>query len=224
MTDRPDPSRDDALAAALSDCHRRRARGEAPRVDDYGRRLGDSHSDFREIVAAEAALDGAMAAPPADPLPRTFDGYTLLREIGRGAAGAVYEALDRRLGRKVAIKILRTGFDTDPSAVERFRREARVCAHLRHDHIVPIFEAGEAEGRHFYAMDLVPGESLAALVKAKRAPDAKALCAGLAGVADALHALYGAGIVHRDVKPSNVLVRPDGRMVLVDFGLARSAE
>ena len=224
MTDRPDVARDEAIAAALEDFHRRKALGEAPQVDDYAGSLGASHAEFREIVATEERLDFAMTPPPLEPLPRTFDGYTLLRELGRGAAGVVYEALDRRLGRKVALKILRTGFDTDSTARERFRREAKECAHVRHDNIVPIFEAGEAEGRPFYAMDVVPGEPLSALIKAQRVPEPKALCAGLAGIANALEALHAAGIVHRDVKPQNVMVRPDGRMVLADFGLARSAD
>ena len=223
MTDTP-PDREEALADALEDMHRRRARGEDAIPDDYRGRLGDSHEDFMKIVAAETRLDGTLAPAPAEALPRPFAGFTLLREIGRGASGVVYEAVDRRLGRTVALKILRTGVDTDSTALERFRREAKACAHVRHDHIVAIHEAGETDGRPWYSMDLVPGEPLSSAVRGGERLDPKLLAAGVAGVADGLHALHAAGIVHRDVKPQNLIVRPDGQMILADFGLARSAQ
>jgi hypothetical protein len=220
----PETDRDAILADALEDFHRRRARGEVPRAEDYRRRLGDSHPEFQAILEAETLIDAALAPPTSDPLPRPFGAYTLLRELGRGAAGVVYEAVHRDLGRTVALKVLRTGFDTDRTALERFRREARACAHVRHPHIVAIYEVGDVDGRPFYAMDYVAGETLAARAKRGPAQDPLALCRSLAGIADALQALHDAKIVHRDVKPSNVMVRPDGSMMLADFGLARSAE
>jgi hypothetical protein len=172
----------------------------------------------------DAAPGSAGVAPrEGERLPRPFGPYTLLREIGRGAMGVVYEALQRDLGRSVALKVLRTGFDTGSDALERFRREARACAQVRHDHIVQVYEAGEAEGRPYYAMDLLPGRTLAEAIAAKEVPAAPDLLRALAEVADALEALHRAGVFHRDVKPSNILVRPDGRMVLADFGLARTA-
>jgi serine/threonine-protein kinase len=224
MSERIESRRDTDLADALEDFHRRRGRGELPRIEDYRGRLGDSHSEFQAMVEAESALDDVLAPAVADALPRTFGPYTLLRELGRGAAGVVYEAVHRDLGRSVALKVLRTGFDTDATAMERFRREARACAHVRHDRIVAIYEFGELEDRPYYAMDLVPGETLAQRIRSKRLPSPEDLCTGLAGIADALEALHHAGIVHRDVKPSNVIVRPDGSMMLADFGLARSAD
>src|SRR5436190_10046180 len=137
------PNTDDAVADALLDYHRRRALGEEPDVFEYRDRLGESHSDFLDVLETEAVLDQVLEPPPADPLPRVFGAYTLLRELGRGAVGVVYEAVHRDLGRRAALKVLKTGFDTDVEARERFRRETRACASVRHDHIVEIFEAGE---------------------------------------------------------------------------------
>ena len=162
-------------------------------------------------------------AAPAEIFPRPFGAYTLLRELGGGAMGVVYEAMHRDLGRKVALKVLRTGFDTEPLALERFRREARACAQIRHPNIVEIYEAGQAEGRPFYAMPILTGKSLAELVKERAVPEPRELCRGMAGIADALDTLHSAGIVHRDVKPANIMVSPDGKMILADFGLARTA-
>src|SRR5438477_2790937 len=128
MSDRPPPDRDAAIADALEDLHRRRGRGESPRLDDYRKTLGDSHAEFTDIVEAEEVLDQVLNPRSAgESLPRPFGPYTLLRELGRGAAGVVYEAIHRDLGRTVALKVLKTGFDTDATARERFRREARNC-------------------------------------------------------------------------------------------------
>jgi len=218
-----DPPSDAPIAAALEDFHGRKALGERPRVEDYAARLCDAYAEFAALVATEAELDRVIA-PPVDPLPRPFGDYTLVRELGRGGVGIVYEAVDRKLGRTVAIKVLRASFASEEAALARFRREASACARVRHDHIVSIFEAGEVDGSLFYAMDLVPGESLAAKIERDGHVEPKALCRGLASIANALAALHAAGIVHRDVKPQNVMVRPDGRMVLADFGLARTAE
>jgi predicted Ser/Thr protein kinase len=162
--------------------------------------------------------------PPRGPsLPRPFGEYTLIRELGRGAMGVVFEAVHRSLGRKVALKVLRTGFDTDDVARQRFKREARSCAQVRHDHIVEVYDAGEVEGQPFYSMALLEGRSLHDVARSADAPSPRELAAGIADIADALDALHRAGIVHRDVKPSNIMVAPGGPMVLADFGLARAS-
>jgi serine/threonine protein kinase len=218
-----DDGRADGVAGAIEDYHRRRALGEAVEPEAYRRTLGDRHEEFLAILRQSRRIDEASSAPASEALPRTFGPYTLLRELGRGAAGVVYEAVHRDLGRRAALKVLRTGFDSEPTALERFRREARACSQIRHDHVVEIYEMGEAEGRPYYAMELVPGIPLSDAIGAGSVPAPRALFAAVAGIADALDALHRAGVVHRDVKPSNVMVRPDGRMVLADFGLARTA-
>src|SRR5688572_9278863 len=142
-----DDDRADGVAGAIEDYHRRRALGEAVEPDSYRPSLGDRHEEFLAILRQSRRIDEASAAPPSETLPRTFGPYTLLRELGRGAAGVVYEAVHRDLGRRAALKVLRTGFDSEPTALERFRREARACSQIRHDHVVEIYEMGEAEGR-----------------------------------------------------------------------------
>ena len=212
------------LAQCLEDYHRRRALREPVSAEDYRERLGDLYDEFVDLLSARSTLDGVPPEDAADKtFPRTFGDYVLLRELGGGAMGVVYEAVHRELGRKAALKVLRAGLDADPLARERFQLEARTCAHLRHENIVEIYEVGTAEGRPFYAMPILTGENLAELIRARRVPSPVDLCRGLAGIADALDALNGAGIVHRDVKPANIMVDPDGRMVLADFGLARTA-
>ncbi|MHC4849096.1 MAG: serine/threonine-protein kinase [Planctomycetota bacterium] len=206
------------LADYLEDYHRRRALGEAPEPEDYRETAGELYGDFARIVEAEQMLDEVLAEPVEMEFPMPFGDYTLLSELGRGAVGVVYEAVDRRLGRTVALKILKSGFDTQPTAIERFRREAKACAQVRHDQIVEIYEAGEVEGRHFYAMAVLRGATLGEC----ELPEPRKFAESAAGIADALDALHQRGIVHRDVKPRNLVVEPSGRMVLADFGIART--
>jgi serine/threonine protein kinase len=206
------------LADYLEDYHRRRALGEAPEPEDYRETAGELYRDFARIVEAEQMLDEVLAEPVEMEFPMPFGDYTLLSELGRGAVGVVYEAVDRRLGRTVALKILKSGFDTQPTAIERFRREAKACAQVRHDQIVEIYEAGEVDGRHFYAMAVLRGETLGEC----ELPEPRKLAESAAGIADALDMLHQRGIVHRDVKPRNLVVEPSGRMVLADFGIART--
>jgi predicted Ser/Thr protein kinase len=206
------------LSELLEDYHRRRVLGEAPKPEDYRETAGEQFSHFARIVEAEQMLDDVLADPVEVEFPMPFGDYTLLSELGRGAVGVVYEAMDRRLGRTVALKILKSGFDTQPSTIRRFQREAKACAQVRHDHIVEIYEAGEVDGRHFYAMAILEGKTLGEA----ELPEPRALAESAAGLADALHALHERGIVHRDVKPRNIVVQPSGRMVLADFGIART--
>ena len=122
----------------------------------------------------------------------------------------------------MAVKVLRTGFDTSPEAIERFRREAVACAQVRHDNIVEVYESGDVDGRPFYAMALLRGRSLSRLIRSGPMPTPQETCRRLADVADALHTLHEHGIIHRDIKPSNIMIEESGRMVLADFGLART--
>jgi serine/threonine protein kinase len=224
MTDARRDRCEHEIATALAEVQVRRTRGESPDALAFRERLGASHAEFMEILEVESMLDDLIEPPLPERLPRDFGAYKLIRQLGKGAIGVVYEAVHRTLHRKAAVKVLRSGFDSDPQARERFRREAYATAQVRHDHVVEIFEAGEVDGSPFYAMSLVDGRSLASLVKARQAPPVRDLCRELAGIADALDALHRAGIVHRDVKPSNIMVRPDGRMILADFGLARAED
>jgi predicted Ser/Thr protein kinase len=211
---------EELLAKLLEDYVARRQRGERPSADDYRLPAGAAFESFAGLIEAESSFDVALKEEEGD-LPRAFGAYTLLRELGRGATGIVYEAT--RGGQTFALKVLRQGFDESPEALARFRREAEACARIRHEHVVEIHEAGEAEGRPFYAMTFLDGRSLSALARSGALPEPKELARRMAKVADALHAIHKAGVVHRDVKPGNIMADSGGRMVLADFGLAKSA-
>jgi hypothetical protein len=133
--------------------------------------------------------------------------------------GVVYAARDDRLGRQVALKFVHPDFSREPRALERFRREARAASALNHPHICTVFDLDEHAGQPFLVLELVEGQSLAEVARRGCAPaEAARLGAQLAG---ALAAAHQAGVVHRDLKPGNVMVRPDGQAKLLDFGLAR---
>ncbi|MCH7735745.1 MAG: serine/threonine protein kinase, partial [Chloroflexi bacterium] len=146
--------------------------------------------------------------------------YRILEEIASGTQGAVYRALDPDTGRLVAIKILHANLTLDRLYLERFHREASLAASIDHPNVVRIYDVGEADGRHYIAMEFLP-ENLARLIESGRLPVENA--ASLAAqIADGLGAVHEVGIVHRDVKPQNVLITPDGVAKVTDFGIARA--
>jgi serine/threonine-protein kinase len=152
-----------------------------------------------------------------------FGSYEILSLLGVGGMGEVYRALDGRLQREVAVKVLPDALHADPERRSRFEREARTASNLNHPNILTIFEIGDVEGTHFMAAELVAGETLG--MRLKRGPlpldGAMELAAQIAaGVA----AAHDVGIVHRDLKPDNVMIRPDGLVKVLDFGLARPIE
>jgi eukaryotic-like serine/threonine-protein kinase len=149
--------------------------------------------------------------------------YRVDGEIGRGGMGVVHRAVDTRLGRAVAIKLLPADEALDPERRRRFVQEARAASALNHPHIVTIYEIDEHEGTTFIAMELVDGTPLDRLIAGGPLPAATALEYG-AQIASALAAAHGAGIIHRDIKPANVMITADGRAKVLDFGLAKLAE
>ena len=171
---------------------------------------------------AEASGRSPSTTPPVRALldrGRTIGRYTLLRELGSGGMGVVVLAYDEVLDRRVAIKVLHA-HGTEHGA-ERMRREAQALARLSHPNVVQIYEVGAHEGHDFLVMEFVPGNSMREWLKAPRAwRDVVPL---LRQVAEGLRAAHGAGLVHRDLKPDNVLIGTDGRARVVDFGLARGA-
>ncbi|MFG2286768.1 serine/threonine-protein kinase [Streptomyces sp. NPDC048595] len=156
-------------------------------------------------------------------------GYQLQDEIGRGGMGVVYRAQDLRLGRIVAIKLLAPERARDDTFRKRFERESQVAASLEHPHIVPVFDAGEAEGLLYIAMRYVEGLDLAALLDRDGPLPMETACRITLQVASALDAAHAHGLVHRDVKPGNILIAPGTdydspeHAYLTDFGLTKRA-
>ncbi|MCO5171754.1 MAG: protein kinase [Planctomycetes bacterium] len=160
---------------------------------------------------------GEAAAPPRR---RTIGGHELLCELGRGGMGRVYRARDLRLGREVALKTLLV-FDADPETLARFEVEARAAARVQHPGVVAVHGAGVDDGVPWLAMQLVEGESLKARL-AREGPLEPTHAAGVAeALARALGAAHAVGVLHRDLKPHNVLLAEDGAPLLTDFGLAK---
>src|SRR6266536_1185901 len=159
-----------------------------------------------------------------DPLTGTlFDGrYKILKKIGAGGMADVYCAEDQELGRQVAIKILNDRHAGDEQFVERFRREAQNAAGLNHPNIVSIYDRGEAEGTYYIAMEFLDGRTLKELL-VKNGPTPIPIAIDYARqILGALAFAHRNGIVHRDIKPHNIVVGTDGRLKVTDFGIARS--
>jgi serine/threonine protein kinase len=154
---------------------------------------------------------------------RTIAHYTVLEKLGEGGMGVVYKARDIQLQRLVAIKVLSTGNLADSDRKRRLVQEARAASSLNHPNIVTVHEISAVDGLDFIAMEYVKGRPLAELIPATRLTLGVALSYAIQ-IADALAAAHAAGIVHRDVKPANVIVTADGVVKLLDFGLAKLAE
>lgn len=150
--------------------------------------------------------------------------YQLQSRIAIGGMGEVWRARDEVLGRIVAIKILKEEYAGDPSFLERFRAEARHTALLNHNGIANVFDYGEAEGSAYLVMELVPGEPLSAILERERVLSPDRTLSIIAQTARALAVAHGQGLVHRDVKPGNLLITPDHRVKVTDFGIARLAD
>ncbi|NNN01659.1 MAG: Stk1 family PASTA domain-containing Ser/Thr kinase [Acidimicrobiaceae bacterium] len=155
--------------------------------------------------------------------PRLYSNrYQVTHLIARGGMALVYQAQDVLLNRSVALKILYPELSSDPLFVERFRREAQAAAKLSHPNIVPVFDWGEDEGTYFIVMELIDGTSLADVLRGSRTLTASRSAQLVAQVASALGYAHRNGVVHRDVKPGNILITSDGQVKVTDFGIAQA--
>ena len=150
--------------------------------------------------------------------------YELDSRIAIGGMGEVWEATDHVIGRTVAIKILKDEYMGDPGFLERSRAEARHAALVNHEGIASVFDYGEENGSAFLVMELVPGEALSTILEREGSLSTDKTLDIVAQTAAALQAAHAAGLVHRDIKPGNLLITPDGRVKITDFGIARIAD
>ena len=290
-----DPSSEpDLLDRLAHEFAERCRRGEQPALTEYADRHPALAADIRELFPALAEMEALGSSGGSGPAvlvaeaPTRLGEYRILREVGRGGMGVVYEAIQESLGRHVALKVLPARAGNRGNALERFKREARAAANLHHTNIVPVFGVGEADGVHYYAMQFIAGQGLDAVLDELRrlrdkspAPNADlktvtlanylvsgqfpspaaepvvpanpmaATRSGPAGsgstvlsgssdlargpdhryfrtvarlgaqVADALAYAHSQGVLHRDVKPSNLLLDAHGTLWVTDFGLAK---
>ncbi len=212
LSELPEPARVRELASIADEEVRREV---ASLLSHAG--PGDVVADAIGAMAAELPVSGR------DLTGRTLGPYRVRALIERGGMGEVYEAEDSRLGRRVALKLLPEFDGRDSGRVRRFQLEARAASALNHPNIVTIFDVGQAEGVFYIATELVVGKTLRQLMAQGPAPLKDVVAIGLQA-AGALAAAHHAGIVHRDVKPENIMIRPDGYIKVLDFGLAKLRE
>jgi WD40 repeat protein len=255
----PDQPREE-IELLMEEYLERRRLGERPTIAEYVEKHPALAAEIIDLFPALVVLENADAwdanataslgqAASGQPLERLGD-YRIVREIGRGGMGIVYEAVQESLNRSVALKVLPDRLSTDPNRLQRFRREARSAARLHHTAIVPVFDVGSCDGIHYFAMQYIVGHSLnEVLVDIKRirtdqskAPSGSTISVGLTGgsgstssdgvyhrsvarigqqIAEALAYAHSQKILHRDIKPSNIILDKDGAAWVTDFGLAK---
>jgi tetratricopeptide (TPR) repeat protein/predicted Ser/Thr protein kinase len=196
-------------------------RGESPTVEEYvaaNPELTDVLRNVLPLVRASHSTD--PSAPDPSRMPERLGEFCIVRELGRGGMGVVYEAMQEPLGRRVALKVLPAAVQLQPHYLERFRREAQAAARLHHTNIVPIYSVGEATGIHFIVMQFIDGTGLDQAHSLQRGTIRDVARIGLE-VAEALAHAHAAGVLHRDIKPSNLLLDTGGAVWVTDFGLAK---
>src|SRR5205809_288093 len=215
--ERPLSERDGFISEACADD--RELRSEVESLISSHDQAGDSI----EAMAAEAATEILGDEQPGPILGKHISHYEVLSRIGRGGMGEVFLDHDTSLGRKVALKLLRSDFTRNEERLRRFRQEARAASALNHPNILTIYEIGHDGSLHFMATEYVEGETLRQHLSRARLTVGQTLDVAVQ-VASAVAAAHQAGIIHRDIKPENTMVRTDGNVKVLDFGLAKLAQ
>lgn len=192
---------------------------EKQQLVDY---LGGSGGRSVRFDGVGATMPMAMAGAALDVGSLLGDRYRITQVLGAGGMGMVYKALDQALGEPVAVKTLRPDFlHTDPTAVDRFKSEIRLARKISHRNVVRTHDLGEAEGMLFITMELVEGRTLKDLIHSRGRLPAQAVLPIAKQLCRALEVAHEAGVIHRDIKPQNLVVEPDGVLKVMDFGIAR---
>jgi predicted Ser/Thr protein kinase len=236
------PSVDPRVEELLSEYSRRVAAGEPispsdlisqnPAVADALRLHFQAAKDTGESDAAGASgtqyvrITTQSTIPPrkpgvAQPLPERFGRYRIVRSLGSGAMGDVYLADDTQLDRPVALKIPRFSDEQDDELIERFYREARAAATVRHPNLCPVYDAGEIDGIHYLSMAFIEGRPLCDLLSVKKRLAPREAATLIAKLAKALNAAHNSGVIHRDLKPANIMIDAHDEPIIMDFGLSR---
>ena len=234
QVDGPDSEDQEELAEAISLLTERLQHGESIELSDAISRYPEFKNELTElwplVMLTEMASENSTPTDGENPakeselseshLPTTFGDFELMEEIGRGGMGVVYRARQKSLGREVALKLIlldHLASDTDRA---RFYAEARAAARLEHPHIVPVYDLGEVQARPYISMKLIEGTTLAARLQEgpMRGKEAAEL---LIPLCQAVQYAHQQSVLHRDVKPSNILIDPEGQAFLTDFGLAK---
>jgi tRNA A-37 threonylcarbamoyl transferase component Bud32/tetratricopeptide (TPR) repeat protein len=215
------------------DFARRIRSGDAPTIDEYARRNPDYADAILELFPTLELIERSKTKRLRDEPPsfETLGDYRVIRELGRGGMGIVYEAFQQNIGRKVALKVLFRHTLSDPRRLRAFRREAKAAGRLHHTNIVPIFDVDEHEGVPFYVMQYIEGRSLRELIADARkrrdkgeplAADRWKFAARIGKqVAEAIQYAHDHRIIHRDIKPANLLLDRHGVVWVTDFGVAK---
>ncbi|MDX2035247.1 MAG: serine/threonine-protein kinase [Isosphaeraceae bacterium] len=226
-----DPTDRDPLDLIAEEFAARCRLGEKPTVEEYLERYPECAEELRVLLPTVGFLErgrSERARPKSGEFPAfgRLGEFRILREVGRGGMGIVYEAVQESLGRRVAVKVLPRPLASDERARERFLREARAIARLEHPNIVTIHGVSEADGVHFYVMELIDGLGLDQPRVHPKDPGERSKWVADLGcqAAEALAAAHREGILHRDVKPANLILGKDGKLRLADFGLAKLAD
>ena len=176
-----------------------------------------------------APLDKTVLKPPDDPLLTAIrqafrERYEVEALLGRGGMGSVYKARERSLDRHVALKVVPEERNHDLTFVERFRREAKIAARLRHPRIVSVHEVGALGGFHYFSMDYIEGSTLRSVVQRRQSLPVEDTVSIVSEICRAVAHAHGRGVIHRDLKPENVMIDGEGDVFVMDFGLARATE
>src|SRR5947207_1073970 len=195
---------------------------------------GESSSSDAATIADPSPLPGSTPAKIQTEIhssstifaPGTLLGsrYQILRILGQGGMGAVYQARDQELDRIIAVKVIRPELAADPGILQRFKQELILSRHVTHKNVVRIFDLGEADGTKFITMEYVEGKDLRTILRQQIKFSPIDAVKTIQQICRALEAAHAEGVIHRDLKPQNVMRDPNGRIVVMDFGLARSLE